>query len=114
MRFDEPTGRGGTRSTLATLGLLLVPLACCGLPVLIAVGALGAVGSVLGSPWVIGSAVLVAAGGAAWLLRRHTSKSPAVVANGRAARGQGEDCCPPESSHPGHGTDETTPDYRHK
>jgi len=114
MRHDGPAGCGDTRTTLATLGLVLLPLACCGLPVLIAAGALGAAGSLLGSPCVIGSAVLVAAGGAAWLLRRHTSNSPAAIANRRTARGQGEDCCPPDGSPLGNGTDEPTPERRHR
>lgn len=113
MRFDEPTGRDDTRSTLATVGLLLLPLACCGLPVLIAAGVLGGAGAMLGNPWVIGAAMLVAAGGAAWLLRRHTSKSSAAVTIRRAPRRQAEDCCPPDSSPAGHGTDETAPEHRH-
>jgi hypothetical protein len=113
MRFDAPTGRDGTRTALATLGLFLLPLACCGVAVLIAAGALGAAGSVLGNPWMIGTAVLVAAGGASWLLRRHTSQSSAAVTIRRATRGHGEDCCPPASGPAGHAADETTSEHRH-
>jgi mercuric ion transport protein len=55
---------------------------CCALPVLIAGGALGAIGSFLGNPWVIGAAVLLVGGGVvAWRVRRHADASP--------------DCCEP-------------------
>jgi hypothetical protein len=50
-------GSESKRTALAAAGFLLVPIVCCGLPVLIAAGALGAVGSVLGNPWVIGTAL---------------------------------------------------------
>lgn len=43
-------GSESKRTALAAAGFLLVPIVCCGLPVLIAAGALGAVGSVLGNP----------------------------------------------------------------
>lgn len=46
------------RRTLTTLGLVSLPILCCGLPLLIAAGAFGALGSVLGNPWLIGAATL--------------------------------------------------------
>lgn len=46
------------------------------LPLLITAGALGAVGSVLGNPWVIGAAVLLALGAVAWLVRHHARRPP--------------------------------------
>lgn len=55
-------------------------LECCGLPVLIASGALGALGAILVNPWVIAAALALVAA----RLRR------------RARRADG--CCPPEPS----------------
>lgn len=46
---------------LSTLGVAAVGLLCCGVPLLVvAGGALGAAGSVTGSPWMIAAAVVVA------------------------------------------------------
>ncbi|GAA3573895.1 hypothetical protein GCM10022222_67830 [Amycolatopsis ultiminotia] len=78
-------GSEGTRTALAAAGFLLLPLLCCGLPLLIAAGALGAVGSVLGNPWVIGAAAVVVLATGVWFARRRT----------RAARD--DSCCPPPS-----------------
>lgn len=80
MNLKESTVR-----RLATIGLILVPVLCCGLPVLIAAGALAGVGSVLGNPWLIGAAVALLAGVVAWRIRRHT---------GTATPPDG--CCAPE------------------
>jgi hypothetical protein len=44
-------GTDGKRTVFATIGLLLLPMLCCGLPALIVAGALGTVGSWLRSPW---------------------------------------------------------------
>jgi len=77
------------RNAVAVLGLLLLPLVCCALPVLIAAGALGGLGAALGSPWLIGTAAILIVAGLARLVRRH------VV--GR------HNCCPPA------GTVQTTP-----
>ena len=76
---------GGKRTALVTMAALLVPALCCGLPALIAAGALGGVGSVIGNPWVIGTAVLLAVAVVAWLVLRHTSASRS---------GDGSACCP--------------------
>ncbi|HEY3480031.1 hypothetical protein [Amycolatopsis echigonensis] len=43
-------GLNRTRAVVAAVGIVLLPLLCCGLPLLIAAGALGAIGSVLGNP----------------------------------------------------------------
>lgn len=79
---DNPGGR--SRGWLPAVGFILLPLLCCGLPLVIATGALGVLGSALGSPWVLGGAVVVAAGLLAGALRRR-----------RDGRGPGGDCCAP-------------------
>ncbi|MFE6611979.1 MULTISPECIES: hypothetical protein [Amycolatopsis] len=79
-------GSEGKRTALATAGFLLLPIVCCGLPVLIAAGALGALGSVLGNPWVIGAAVMVVLAAAAWFARRRIT---------RHATTRDDSCCPP-------------------
>jgi thiol:disulfide interchange protein len=58
----KPTG-------LATGALVLLAALCCGLPLLLAAGALAGLGSVLGNPWVIGAAVALAVGVVTWRLR---------------------------------------------
>lgn len=52
------------------VGLLLLPVLCCALPLLIAAGAVGAVGSMLGNPWVIGAAALLLLVAMVWSARR--------------------------------------------
>ncbi|AFM20156.1 MULTISPECIES: hypothetical protein [Actinomycetes] len=96
-------GSESKRTALAAAGFLLVPIVCCGLPVLIAAGALGAVGSVLGNPWVIGTAVVVVLAAVTRFARRRVTRHGATRDNS---------CCPPvppardqpdrphESSHP--------------
>lgn len=62
---------------LATLGVIALPLLCCGVPIFIAIGGVGLVGSILGSPWVIGAAILIALGVLGWRLR-HRRRGAAV------------------------------------
>jgi hypothetical protein len=45
----------GKRTALATGAVLLLSVLCCGLPLLIAGGALAGLGSALGNLWVIGA-----------------------------------------------------------
>ncbi|MGH3812712.1 MAG: hypothetical protein ACRDUV_09695 [Pseudonocardiaceae bacterium] len=61
----------GTGTIVATVGAGLALLVCCGLPVLIAAGGLGVVGSLLGSGWVIGAAVALAGVGLLWRWHAH-------------------------------------------
>lgn len=80
------TSKGqGNRTALAVGGIVLLHLLCCGLPLLIAAGALGAAGSALGNPWVIAAAVALAAVALAWTLRRRRV----------GPSGETEDCCAP-------------------
>lgn len=65
----------------AGIGAALLMIVCCAGPVLIAAGALGALGGFLGSPWVIAAAVSVAAAAVMTVFLRRRS--------GRDA------CCPP-------------------
>lgn len=71
----------------ATVGMVLLLVLCCALPVLIVSGALGLLGSVVGNPWLIG-AVALALGTLAALARRR----------GGSARSGDSACCPPAPS----------------
>ena len=85
----DPKGRTAP-TVLATLGIVWLPLLCCGLPLLLGVGAagaLGAIGTALDSPWVISAAVVLVAGVLMWALRgRRTAGSQPK-----------DDCCAPPS-----------------
>lgn len=75
----DPTG-GGRHGLLSALGLILLPIVCCALPLLIVAGALGGIGAVLGNPWVISGAVVLVGGLLVWALRRrHTGRSSGRV-----------------------------------
>lgn len=77
---------------LSTLGVAAVGLLCCGVPLLvIAGGALGAAGTVTGSPWMIAAA---AAGFAGVLIIRALRRR-----NARNAQ-PGSDCCGPTEAGP--------------
>jgi len=87
---NEPKSKN-TTTVLATVGLILLPVLCCGLPLLIAAGAfsalgvLGALGAVFGNPWVIAVAVVLVAGLLLWVLRRRRATAAA----------EGDACCTP-------------------
>lgn len=71
----------GTGTGTVGIGVVLLMIACCALPGLIAAGALAGLGGFVGNPWVITAAVLLAAAVIATVVRR---------------RGSGRDgCCPP-------------------
>lgn len=78
----------GKRAALTTGALVLLPVLCCGLPLLIAAGALAGLGSVLGNPWVIGATVVLLVGVVLWQVHRRTGSAAAYVGRG---------CCAPES-----------------
>lgn len=77
-----------SRTGLAVVGFVLLHVLCCGLPLLIAAGALGAAGSFLGNPWVILAAVALAG---AVLLRALRRRRPSVS-------GEKDDCCAPAAA----------------
>ncbi|WP_435057742.1 mercury transporter [Streptomyces sp. bgisy060] len=74
----------GTGTATAGIGLVLLMIACCALPALIAAGALAGIGAALGNPWVIAIAAFFLATIVTALVRRF-----------RSGRG---DCCPPEDT----------------
>ncbi|MGG5752833.1 hypothetical protein ACQ3I4_09430 [Zafaria sp. Z1313] len=92
----------GSRTGLVIGGFVLLHVLCCGLPLLIAAGALGAVGSFLGNPWVILAAVALAVTVLLWTLRRRQPGTTDKM----------EDCCSPaagsgQDSAPGRVTQRT-------
>lgn len=74
-----------TRESLVVGGLGLAMVLCCGLPLLLAGGALGGAGALLGQPWLIVTAAAVVTGVVLWRMRR---------TNGQV----GGSCCSLESS----------------
>lgn len=78
---DQPGGSG----LLLGAGAALLMVACCALlPLLVAGGAIAAIGGFLGNPWVIGAGITLAV--------------PALIATFRRRSGDaaaGHDCCPP-------------------
>lgn len=81
--MSTPPGTDGKRTALPAVGVVAAMALCCGLPLLIAAGALGSLGAWLGNPWVTGAAVLGALALMVRLVRRRTSRSA-------------DDCCPPQ------------------
>ncbi|WP_175411421.1 hypothetical protein [Streptomyces sp. TRM64462] len=76
-------GSSGTGTATGGIGVVLLVIACCALPGLIAVGALAGIGGALGNPWVIAIAAFFLA-----------TMATALVRYLRSGRG---DCCPPEN-----------------
>ncbi|HEX5402690.1 MAG TPA: hypothetical protein VFX16_10355 [Pseudonocardiaceae bacterium] len=72
--------RDGGNTVVASCALLLVPVVCCGLPLLVASGTLAGVGSWLHSIWLaaIAIALLAIAGLIAW--RTHSSGYSVLLA----------------------------------
>lgn len=62
--------RSGDTPMPLTVGLMLLSILCCGLPVLISAGVLGVLASWLINPWVITVTVLAVAGIVVVLVRR--------------------------------------------
>ncbi|MHA7295207.1 hypothetical protein [Arthrobacter sp. HLT1-21] len=81
---QESEQKQGNKTALVVAGFVLLHVLCCGLPLLIAAGALGATGSLLGNPWLITAAVVLALGVLVWVFRRRAS--------GKTDDG---DCCVP-------------------
>jgi hypothetical protein len=78
-----PAGPDDQRwGALGSAAIILLPIACCALPLLIASGALGGLGAALGNPWIIGTAAVLLAAPMARRVRRHPAPA-------------GDDCCAP-------------------
>ena len=79
--WRHPVEHRGGRWSLATLGLLALPVLCCGLPALLAAGGLAVIGGWLGAHglWLAGGGILAvaaAAGGQWWVDRRRCVAGP--------------------------------------
>lgn len=68
--------KDGTRAGRALGALLVLPALCCGLPLLIAGGSLGALAAVPGTQWTAVAAVAVVAGVVLWRINHPTRSSP--------------------------------------
>lgn len=88
-RSDSPgqPDRSGPSGLLLGSGVALFAVVCCAGPALIAAGALGVIGSWLGSPWVIGAAVALLVAAVVW---------PVTPRHGTP---DSTDCCNPPQSH---------------
>ncbi|TDT32969.1 hypothetical protein ACF3NT_02675 [Naumannella halotolerans] len=83
--MTRPDDRRGGGLLVAAGGALLVAL-CCGLPLILAGGALAGIGGLLRSPWTVGAGIaVVLAVAAAAIARRHR-------------RTQDADCCSPQTT----------------
>ncbi|MFJ4014395.1 mercury transporter [Streptomyces sp. NPDC090026] len=83
--------RSGLGGMAAVVGAGLVMVVCCAGPLLVAGGALGAVGGALASPWLITVGAVVLLAGTGYALR----------CRARRRRGAGaEDCCPTAPAEP--------------
>lgn len=81
--------RWGSGTLCAGIGAAVLMVICCAAPVLLAAGALGAVGAWLPNPWVIGTAVALVGAVTVSVLRRHSRTGPQSEVD------DGGDCCPP-------------------
>jgi predicted phage tail protein len=76
---------------LAAVGAALVMVVCCAGPLLVAGGALGAVGGALTNPWLITVGAVMVLAGTGYALTRQA----------RRRRGAGpDDCCPTVPAEP--------------
>lgn len=92
---ESRSGRGGWTAVGATataVGATALAVLCCAAPVLIAAGALGALGAVLLNPVLLTAAGIVLAAAVTWV----------IVRRGRTTRGN-DPCCPPNPTAPGAG-----------
>jgi hypothetical protein len=95
-RKPPGSGLGG----LAAGGAVLLAVACCAGPVLIAAGALGVAGGILRSPAVLALAALVLVGTVLYVLHRRRS-GRARPANPALPQDGTRDCCaPPRDTGP--------------
>lgn len=93
---DPGSGLGG----LAAGGAVLLAVACCAGPLLIAAGALGVAAGLLRSPAVLATAALAVVGTILYVLHRRRS-GQATAANPAHPQDDTRDCCaPPRDTGP--------------
>lgn len=74
----------GAGMVAAGLGAALLVIVCCVGPALVAAGALGAIGGLLGNPWVIAAAVVVAAAALTLVVRHRCGRTTCYPPTGQA------------------------------
>ena len=73
--MSDAPARTSFSTIAATVGILLLPVLCCGVPLLIGAGTLGLagtfgiIGAAVGNPWVVAAAGALAVGVLGWFLR---------------------------------------------
>ncbi len=82
--MSDPTHRS-VREYLGIGALVTLPVLCCAAPALLAAGALGALGSWLVNPWLIGAAVIGLLAVLGWVRQRTTAAAQADRCGPRAA-----------------------------
>lgn len=75
---------------LGLVGIGVLPLLCCAGPALIAGGALGALGGVLGNPWLIGATAVLVIAAVGYALRRHRRQDCHTASTDRKSDMMGE------------------------
>ncbi len=92
---DPASGLGGL-----AVGAVLLAVACCAGPVLIAAGVLGVAGGILRSPATLATAALALVGAVLYVLHRRRS-GQAAAANPALPQDGTRDCCaPPRDTGP--------------
>ena len=84
---ERPSTVSGRRTGLAALGVGLLAAVCCAGPVLVAAGALGLVGDVLGDPLVLWVAAIVLLTTVSTVLHRRRAGADHVAPNATSTAG---------------------------
>ncbi len=92
---DPGSGLGGL-----AVGAVLLAVACCAGPVLIAAGALGVAGGILRSPAVLATAALTLVGAVLYVLHRRRSGRAGAAVPAHPQDGQRDCCAPPRDTGP--------------
>jgi len=91
---------GSGLGRLAAGGAVLLAVACCAGPVLIAAGALGVAGGILRSPAVLAIAALALVGSVLYVLHRRRSGRAAAANPALPQDGPGDCCASPRDTGP--------------
>ena len=92
---DPSSGLGGL-----AVGAVLLAVACCAGPVLIAAGVLGVAGGILRSPAVLAIAALALVGAVLYVLHRRRSGRAGAAVPAHPQDGQRDCCAPPRDAGP--------------